>query len=151
LAPDTEKGDDMTSQDWFNDEDLNRAEAAAGFSTAALLREISAKVALLARKEIELARTEIRHDFEAELAAVKALAVAAVFGITTLNLVFVAGVFALTRHFEGWVAALIVAGGALLVTVVVGAVGWSRRVTRPLERTRRTLEEDVKWATERLA
>jgi peptidoglycan/LPS O-acetylase OafA/YrhL len=144
----------MASENWFeNEEPTQGADAgfANGFSTRELLREITAKAALLARKEIELARAEIKHDFESEVATVKALAVAAVFAITTLNLLLVAAVFALTPYFEGWLAALVVAGSALLVAAVVGAIGWSRRVTHPLERTRRSIEEDVKWAKERLA
>lgn len=141
-----------TQQEWLNEDEFQASAAAgAGLSTTELLKEITSKAALLARKEIELARAEIKSDFESELAMVKTLGVAAVFGITTLNLLFVAGVFALARTMDGWLAALLVAAVTLLIAVGAGVYGWSRRVTRPLERTRRTLEEDVKWAKERLA
>jgi hypothetical protein len=147
------EGDAMsTQQEWLNEDEFQASAAAgAGLSTTELLKEITSKAALLARKEIELARAEIKSDFESELAMVKTLGVAAVFGITTLNLLFVAGVFALARTMDGWLAALLVAAVTLLIAVGAGVYGWSRRVTRPLERTRRTLEEDVKWAKERLA
>ena len=127
------------------------ANGADGIPTAALIREIGAKATLLARKEIDLARVELRKDFESELAMVKGLAVAAVFGITTLTLLFVAGAFALGQVVAGWIAALILAGVALVIAAIAGLVGWHKRVTRPLEKTQRTLQEDVRWARERLA
>ena len=34
--------------------------------------------------------------------------------------------------------------------IVAGAYGWARRVRAPLERTRRSLEEDAAWARDRL-
>ena len=40
---------------------------------------------------------------------------------------------------------------ALLLAIAAGAYGWSKRVKEPLQRTRRSLEEDVKWAKERIA
>ena len=127
------------------------ANGAAELGTAELLRQITAKSALLVRKEIELARAEIKSDFESELTMWKALGVAGVLAVTTLNLLLVGAVFGLTRYLEGWQAALLVAAATLLVAVAVGVFGWKRRVRRPLERTRRTLVEDAKWAKERLA
>ena len=50
-----------------------------------------------------------------------------------------------------WAAALVVAGGVLLVGTVAGLVGWGKRVQKPLETTLRTLKEDARWAKERLA
>lgn len=142
-----------TQPEWLEDDEF-QANAAAGaelLSTTQLLKEITSKAALLARKEIELARAELKSDFESELAMAKTLGVAAVFAITAFNLLLVAAVFALAQTMEGWLAALVVAGITLLVAAATGAYGWSRRVTRPLERTRRSLEEDLKWAKERLA
>ena len=127
------------------------ANGAGELGTAELLRQITAKSALLARKEIELARTEIKMDFESVLTMGKALGLAGVLAVTTLNLLLVGAVFGLAPYMEGWLAALLLAGATLLVAVAVGVFGWKRRVRRPLERTRRTLEEDAKWAKERLA
>ena len=39
----------------------------------------------------------------------------------------------------------------VLLSVVVGVLGWHGRVERPLARTRRTLKEDVQWAKEEMA
>jgi len=51
----------------------------------------------------------------------------------------------------GWIAALVVAGVVLVIAIVLGSVGWSRRVMNPLATTRKTLKEDVHWAKERVA
>jgi hypothetical protein len=66
-------------------------------------------------------------------------------------MLLVAAVFALTPYMAGWLAALVIAGVMLVVTSVAAAVGWRYHVTRPLDRTRKTLKEDVQWAKEELA
>lgn len=121
-------------------------------STVDLLREIASKARLLAEKEVELARVELKSDFAAELAMVKRLAIAAVFAITALNMLFVAGAAVIAeRWLDGWAAALVMAGIALAIAAIAGAIGWKRRVKEPLAVTRESLEEDVRWAKERLA
>jgi O-antigen/teichoic acid export membrane protein len=81
---------------------------------------------------------------------VKSFAVAAVAALLMLNLLLVAAVFALLPYVAGWLAALAMAGVMLLVALVAGAIGWRHHVTRPLDRTRRTLTEDLRWAKEEL-
>ena len=62
------------------------------------------------------------------------LGVAGVCALLTLNMLLVAGVFALAEAgiMRGWVAALLVALVVLLIGTVAGLVGWSRRVREPL-------------------
>ena len=116
--------------------------------TMELLRGVAAKTSALLGKEVELARTELKNDFAAELATVKSLAVAAVAGVLTVNMLLVAAVFALLPYVAGWLAALVIAGAMLLVTLVAAAIGWRHHVSRPLERTRKTLTDDLRWAKE---
>ena len=124
---------------------------AEGMSTLALMREVTTKAVELVRKEIELARTELKQDVHAELATLKALAVAGVLGIVALALLLMAAVFGLALVMPGWAAALLLAGAAAGVALLAGVLGWSRRVTKPLAITRKTLEEDVEWAKERIS
>ena len=119
--------------------------------TLELVREVATKTSLLLGKEVELARTELKNDFAAELAMLKSLAVATVAGIVTLGLLLVALVFALLPYVAGWLSALVLAGLALIVALVAGAIGWHHHVSRPLDRTRKTLTEDLQWAKDRLA
>ena len=146
----TEEGDSAMA---YVNEGAGRPRNAAWqqHSTAGLVREVASKATLLIGKEVELARTELKNDIAAELAMAKGLGVAAVAGSATLNMLLVALVFALTPYMAGWAAALAVAGAMLLVTFVAGGIGWHYHVGRPLERTRKTLKEDVQWAKEELA
>ena len=123
---------------------------AGEMSTLGLMREVTTKSIQLVSKELELARSELRHDLQIELSTVKSLALAGVFSMVTLNLIVIAGAFALALVMPAWSATLVVAGATALLAILCGALGWNRRVRHPLAVTRRTLEEDLEWAKERM-
>jgi hypothetical protein len=81
----------------------------------------------------------------------KGLGVAGLCSIWAVSMMLMACVLALATVMAGWAAALIVAGGVLLVGTVAGLVGWGKRVQKPMETTLRTLKEDAQWAKERMA
>jgi uncharacterized membrane protein YqjE len=120
-------------------------------STAELVREIASKASALVGKEVELARVELKNDFASELATLKSLAVAAVAAMLMLDALLIAGVIALMPYVDGRLAALAIAGAFLLIALVAAAIGWRHHVTKPLARTRKTIEQDVQWAKEQLA
>jgi hypothetical protein len=120
-------------------------------STRELLAEITGRMTLLARKEIELAKVEIKADLKSEVAMATSLGIAAVAALLGLNLLLVALVLALAPYVAAWIGALALGGLLLLVALVVGYLGWQRRVSNPLAVTRKTLKEDMQWAKERLA
>jgi uncharacterized membrane protein YqjE len=135
----------------MNSDRLPNSTEAETLSTTQLVGEISSKVMELIAKEIDLAKAELREDYRAELSAIKALAATAVGAIATLNLLLVAGVFALASSMTPVHAALFAAGLLLLPTIAAGVFAWRQRVTKPLDLTRKTVEEDVQWAKEQLA
>jgi hypothetical protein len=120
-------------------------------SVGALINEIMGKVTLLAKKEIELAKVEVKADMESELAMAKGLAIAALVAVLGLNMLLVALVFALATVMPGWLAALLIGGGLVVIGGILGYVSWTRRVTSPLALTRKTIREDGQWVKERLA
>src|SRR5262245_53840072 len=120
-------------------------------STRQLLMQLIETVSLLVRKEVELARAEIRADVKAELSMVALLVAGGVVAVFGVNMLLVAAVFALTVWMPGWLAALAVAVLLLVIGGVIGLVGWQRRVSVPLAVTRKVMKEDVQWAKERLA
>ena len=122
-----------------------------GLSNRELLSTIVQSATLLAKKEIELAKTEIKADLKRETAMAKGLGVAGLCALFTVNMMLVACALALGNVVAEWAAALIVAGAVLLAGTIAGVVGWGKRVKSPLEATRKTLKEDVTWAKERLA
>jgi uncharacterized membrane protein YqjE len=120
-------------------------------STAALVKEIGAEVSHLAHKQLELAMTELKADLKREAAAAAGLSVATIFGLVTLNLLFVTAASALAFWMPAWAAGLIVAGFTLIIALAIGLTAWNKRVVEPLARTRRTIREDVRWSKEKLA
>lgn len=119
--------------------------------TSALVRRLVTQVEVLAKKEIELAKTELRTDLHQEARAAGGLGIAAVVGIITVALLLVTVILALSLVMPAWGAGLIVSGATLTVAVVLALVSWARRVRDPLARTRQSLKENVKWTRERLA
>lgn len=119
--------------------------------TSALVRRLVTQVETLAKKEIELARTELRADLHREARTAGGLGIAAVVGIITVALFLVTVILALALVLPAWAAGLIVSGATLAVAVVLALVSWTRRVRDPLARTRQSLKENVKWTRERFA
>ena len=120
--------------------------------TRDLVKEIARKASLLARKEVALARSELKEDLKAEIRMASGLGVAGGCAICAVNLLLVAVVFALLEAgvMRGWLAALLLAALVLAVGTAAGLVGWNGRVRRPLAATRRSIEENVKWAKKRM-
>ncbi len=119
-------------------------------STGELVSELVRQTGDLVKAELSLARTELRHDVQAELSMVARAAVAVVCVLWAVDALLVAAVLGLAVALPAWLAALIVAAGLLAVALVAGLLAWSKR-TRPLSRTARTLQENVRWAKQRLA
>lgn len=123
---------------------------ARDLSTVELVKEITAEVGRLAQKQIELARTELKADLKAEATTVGGLGLAALAGLATVNLLLVTLVLALAQSMPGWAAGLLVSALTLVFAGIVALVAWNKRVRKPLQRTRRTVKEDVQFTKERL-
>jgi putative superfamily III holin-X len=124
-----------------------------GLTARELVTELAQKASLLARKEVELAKSEAREQLRAEVKMASGLGVAGVCALLTVQLLLVSLVFALAEAeiMRGWLAALIVAAVVLAIGTVAGLMGWKRRVRNPLPATRRSVQENVRWAKERVA
>jgi hypothetical protein len=132
-------------------EQAGRERAAATLSTAELVKEITAEVGQLVRRQIDLAKAELKADLRSEAVMAGGLGIGAILGLTTLNMLFVTVALALAQVMPGWLAGLIVSAFLLGLAVIAALIGWSKRVRRPLARTRDSLKEDVRWTKERLA
>ena len=120
-------------------------------STRELLGEISGTASLLVKREVVLAREELKADLRSEVAMAKGLVGALVTGLLGLNILLVAVVFALALVMPAWLAALLIGGTLFIIAVIVGVVSWQQRVTNPLAVTRKTLTETIQWAKDRVA
>lgn len=121
--------------------------------TRDLVTETARKASQLVKKEMELAKAELRADIRSEIKMASGLGVAGLCALVALELLLVAGVLALMEGgvLPGWAAALIVAAVVLAIGAGAGLWGWARRVRKPLDATRRSLREDVRWVKERMA
>lgn len=123
----------------------------AAMSTTELLAEIARQVSSLARTELDLAKSELRANVLDEVKMATGFSVAGILSLMAVTLLLVTAVLALATVLPGWVAGSIVTGVVLLAAVGAAAFGWSKRVRQPLGRTRREMEEDARWAKNRMA
>ena len=119
-------------------------------STLELVRRLLQTGSLLLKKEVELARAELKADLEAQLRMAKRLAIAAVLALLGINLLLVAAVFAMANVMPGWLAALALGVVLLAVGGATGLMAWRRRMSAPLAVSRKHVKEDVEWAKEHL-
>jgi len=122
----------------------------ATVSTGELVAQLANQSAELVKKQMELAKSELKTDIKREIKTVAGFSIAGLCVLGTLNLLLVAAVFALAGEMPGWQSALIVAVALAAVGAVAGIIGWMKRVKTPLDATQRTLKEDAQWAKERL-
>ncbi len=120
-------------------------------STVQLLKEIASQGGLLVKKQIALAKTELKSDARTEAKVAGGLGLAAVGAIITLTLLLVTGAFALALVLPAWAAGLIVTGVVAVAVAVLAGVSWSRRIRKPLQRSRDELKHDVRFTKERFA
>lgn len=122
-----------------------------GLSTLQLVKEIALQSGLLVKKQVELAKTELRADVRTEAKVAGGLGVAAICGIITVTLLLVTAAFALSLVMPAWGAGLIVSGVVAAVAAVVAGLSWKRRVRKPLQASRYELQRGIHFTKERLA
>jgi putative superfamily III holin-X len=120
-------------------------------STAQLIKQIVAQTSLLARKQIALAKAELKADVRTEAKVAGGLGIAAIGAIVTVTLLLVTVVLALALVLPGWAAGLIVSGFMALAVAITAGVSWNRRIRKPLRHSRHELEADVRFTKERFA
>jgi hypothetical protein len=124
----------------------------AGQSTPELIRSIAADTSTLVKKEIELAREEVKEAAIARLKGGALMATAGVVALVMLVFLALAAAVALDAVVPGWASRLIVAGGLLAIAGIAASIGLRgmRRPSMAPEETRRTVKEDVRWAKQQL-
>jgi uncharacterized membrane protein YqjE len=127
-----------------------QVEDPSALSSPRLVGETAREAIALIKAQVELAKTELKEDMRSELGAAKGLSVGLVAGLCGLNLLLVLAALGLAQVMPAWAAVLVVAGVVLLVAAIATALG-VKRVRVPLQRTRRSLQEDVRWVKERTA
>jgi hypothetical protein len=139
--------------------DMERASPAGGAngaatdrSTGELVRSIGSDTVTLVRKEVELAKLEVKEGIAARVKGAAVLGSAAVMALYMVGFLAAAGAAALALVVELWAALLIVAGVFLLLTLIGALAGGAMLKGPPIapERAKQNLKEDVEWARTQL-
>jgi inner membrane protein YhjD len=127
-------------------------EAPGARSTGDLVRSIGTDTVSLVRKEIELARQEVKEGMAARAKGGAAFAAAGVMGLYIVGFLGAAAAAALALVLPLWAALLIVAGVFILAALVAAMVGRTlmKGTSIKPERAKENLKEDVKWARAQL-
>jgi len=88
-----------------------------------LIADVPALIVQLFRDELENLKLEITKKVKGVAVGAALLAVAATFAFLMLIMLLIAAVFALAQVLPAWAAALIVAGGLLLIAVILVLIG----------------------------
>lgn len=120
---------------------------------SAELKQLAGQATRLAKLELELARGELTGKVASLGQGAVLLIVAGLLGFLSLCVITAAAVLALATALAGWLAALIVFGGYIVLAALAALIGVAkfRRVT-PLvpERTIESLKGDLKWVETQL-
>ena len=113
--------------------------------TSELCRELVQTMTQLVKTHVELAKTEALAQARRELRAGALMASAGLIALYGVMFLLAAGAAALALVLPTWLALLIVGVVVLGTAGGMAAMGYARRVKRPLWRTRETIEEDKRW------
>jgi YihY family inner membrane protein len=127
-------------------------EAAGARSTRDLVRSIGTDTVSLVRKEMELAKQEVKEGMAARAKGGAAFAAAAVMGLFIVGFLGAAAAAALALVLPMWAALLIVAGVFILVALMAAMIGRTlmKGTSITPDRAKENLKEDVKWARAQL-
>ena len=118
----------------------------ASRSTSELVQDLSEQTSRLVRQEMALARSELTEKGAQARVGIGLVGGAAILALYGLGSLTAGGILLLSTAMKAWVAALIIAGGLLLVAGAAGLIGKARlaRAAPPVpEATIETAKQDV--------
>jgi uncharacterized membrane protein YqjE len=119
-----------------------------GRSMTELLQDIIADVQEIVRSEFRLAKAEVQEETAKVAHSGIPLIVGLLLGLYALGFLLLAVVHALSLVVDAWLAALIVAFGVAVISLILISVGRNRLkgVKVVPEKTIGTVKENVQWA-----
>ncbi len=112
-------------------------------SLGQLVGKMTETVSALVRDEIQLAQTQLTEKGKALGTGGALFAVAGLFGLFGLGWLLHAAFLALALVVPGWAAALIVAGGVLLIAAIAALVGKALMNKAPAPKTKENIQADI--------
>lgn len=117
-------------------------------STAELVKQLSAQLSTLIRKELDLAKAELTEKGKKAGLGAGMFGGAGVAGLLALGALTAFLILLLSKAMDAWLAALIMTVVWAAVAAVLALLGRDRvrEATPPAEETVETVKEDVQWA-----
>jgi uncharacterized membrane protein YqjE len=128
-------------------QDVYRGPGNGGKSAGQLMKEITADLSTLFRKEIDLAKQELGGQVKEKATGAAIIAIAGVFGLLALMFVLLAVRDGFDTFLWTWVADLLTAAVLLIVGAVAALVA-RKKLATPIsaDLTKQTVKEDIEWA-----
>src|SRR3954451_8930064 len=123
---------------------------AGALSNRELWKTLLSDATELVKTEVTLAKAELRQDLKQEATMATGMGAGALLAYAGVVLLFVTVVLALAQVMPGWAAGLIMTGLLFAAAGASAALGWAKRVRKPLERTRREAQATLALAKERV-
>jgi hypothetical protein len=122
-------------------------DTAAIDATGTILRRLLSNLGLMAQAYMQAAARDLRLAVRDIIMAVVMLGTVMMLGLYLIGLLITAAVLAIARVLPGWAAALVVFGGAALVTGLLALfiAAKLRRVFVRMRTTVQSAKEDVRW------
>jgi len=120
-------------------------------SSADLVKELTSNASLLVQRQVKLAKLEAKQEIQKGKTMAELFGVAGLCAYAGVILCLAAAALAIGAALDGryWAGALIVAAALFLAAMVSGFVGYKKRVTHPLSRSRAELSREISWAEHR--
>lgn len=117
-------------------------------SSADLVKELTSNASLLVQRQVKLAKLEARQEIQKGKTMVELFGVAGLCAYAGVILCFVGAALAIGAALDGryWAGALIMAAVVFIPAIAGGLLGYKKRVTNPLPRTRAELSKEITWA-----
>lgn len=121
-------------------------------SVPAVLGDIITNFEQIVRAEIRLARTEVKEEAAKAIKPSAMLGAGVALSFYGLGFLLLAAVYALTMVMAAWLAALIVGAVVAIVGLALASAGRKKLKSThlALEKTIRSLEENVQWAKQQI-
>jgi uncharacterized membrane protein YqjE len=121
-------------------------------SVPAVLGDIITNFEQIVRAEIRLARTEVKEEAAKAIKPSATLGAGVALSFYGLGFLLLAAVYALTMVMAAWLAALIVGAVVAIVGLALARAGRKKLKSThlALEKTIRSLEENVQWAKQQI-
>jgi uncharacterized membrane protein YqjE len=117
-------------------------------SSADLVKELSSNASLLVQRQVKLAKLEAKKELQKGKTMAELFGVAGLCAYAGVILCLVAAALAIGAALDGryWAGALIMAAVLFIPAIISGLLGYKKRITNPLPRTRAELSKEITWA-----